>query len=124
MITGLHAMFYSAHATELRAFFRDKLRLPFTDVGHGWLIFDAPSADLGVHPTDAAHPTAPHNTHNISFFCTNIQATVADLQSRGVEFMQEPVDRYGTVDAGFRDPSGNGWKMIESAANPPSREAP
>jgi hypothetical protein len=25
-----------------------------------------------------------------------------------------PVDRYGTVDAGFRDPSGNGWKMIEA----------
>jgi hypothetical protein len=33
-----------------------------------------------------------------------------------VEFTQEPVDRYGTVDAGFRDPSGNGWKMIESTA--------
>jgi len=98
MITGLHAMFYSAHATELRAFFRDKLRLPFTDVGHGWLIFDAPSADLGVHPTDAAHPTAPHNTHNISFFCTNIQATVADLQSRGVEFTAPITDQgFGLV---------------------------
>jgi hypothetical protein len=24
------------------------------------------------------------------------------------------MDRYGTVDAGFRDPSGNGWKMIEA----------
>jgi len=32
----------------------------------------------------------------------------------GVEFTQEPVDRYGTVDAGFRDPSGNGWKMIQA----------
>lgn len=31
-----------------------------------------------------------------------------------VEFTQEPVDRYGSVDASFRDPSGNGWKMIES----------
>jgi hypothetical protein len=27
---------------------------------------------------------------------------------------QKPMDRYGTVDAGFRDPSGNGWKMIEA----------
>jgi hypothetical protein len=33
-----------------------------------------------------------------------------------VEFNQEPVERYGTVDAGFRDPSGNGWKLIERAA--------
>jgi catechol 2,3-dioxygenase-like lactoylglutathione lyase family enzyme len=32
----------------------------------------------------------------------------------GVEFTQEPVDRFGTVDAGFRDPSGNGWKMIQA----------
>jgi len=36
------------------------------------------------------------------------------LRTRGVEFMLEPVDRYGTVDAGFRDPSGNGWKMIQA----------
>ena len=36
-------------------------------------------------------------------------------RARGVEFTQEPVDRYGNVDAGFRDPSGNGWKMIQSA---------
>jgi hypothetical protein len=36
------------------------------------------------------------------------------MRSRGVEFIQEPVERYGAVDAGFRDPSGNGWKMIQS----------
>ena len=31
----------------------------------------------------------------------------------GVEFTQEPIERYGSIDASFRDPSGNGWKMIE-----------
>ena len=36
------------------------------------------------------------------------------MRERGVEFTQEPVDRYGTVDAGFRDPSGNGWKLIQA----------
>jgi len=36
------------------------------------------------------------------------------LRARGVEFTQEPVKRFGTVDAGFRDPSGNGWKMIQA----------
>ncbi|QRP64044.1 VOC family protein [Rhodanobacter sp. FDAARGOS 1247] len=39
------------------------------------------------------------------------------LQALGVEFTQEPISRYGTVDAGFRDPSGNGWKMIEAKAS-------
>jgi catechol 2,3-dioxygenase-like lactoylglutathione lyase family enzyme len=36
------------------------------------------------------------------------------MSERGVEFTQEPVARYGSVDASFRDPSGNGWKMIEA----------
>ena len=35
------------------------------------------------------------------------------MRSQGVEFTQAPVERFGRVDAGFRDPSGNGWKMIE-----------
>jgi catechol 2,3-dioxygenase-like lactoylglutathione lyase family enzyme len=36
------------------------------------------------------------------------------LSARGVEFTQEPVERYGNVDANFRDPSGNGWKMMQA----------
>jgi catechol 2,3-dioxygenase-like lactoylglutathione lyase family enzyme len=42
------------------------------------------------------------------------RAACEQMRSRGVEFTQEPVDRYGTVDAGFRDPSGNGWKIIQA----------
>ena len=41
------------------------------------------------------------------------RAAYAALSAKGVEFVQEPIRRYGQVDAGFRDPSGNGWKMIE-----------
>lgn len=35
------------------------------------------------------------------------------LSKLGVDMTQEPVERFGAIDAGFRDPSGNGWKMIE-----------
>jgi uncharacterized glyoxalase superfamily protein PhnB len=42
------------------------------------------------------------------------RAAYDQMRARGVEFTQEPMDRYGNVDAGFRDPSGNGWKMIEA----------
>jgi catechol 2,3-dioxygenase-like lactoylglutathione lyase family enzyme len=35
-------------------------------------------------------------------------------RGRGVEFTQEPIERYGSVDASFRDPSGNGWKLIQA----------
>jgi catechol 2,3-dioxygenase-like lactoylglutathione lyase family enzyme len=42
------------------------------------------------------------------------RASYEEMSARGVEFAQEPVDRYGSVDASFRDPSGNGWKMIQA----------
>ena len=42
MIRGMHAMFYSSEADALREFIRDQLGLAGTDVGGGWLIFDAP----------------------------------------------------------------------------------
>jgi len=42
------------------------------------------------------------------------QTAYEQTRARGVEFTQEPVERYGSVDASFRDPSGNGWKLIEA----------
>ncbi|CAN7616279.1 VOC family protein [Agrobacterium tumefaciens] len=36
------------------------------------------------------------------------------MHKRGVEFTQEPIARYGSVDASFRDPSGNGWKLVQA----------
>ncbi len=41
------------------------------------------------------------------------KATYDTLRAKGVEFTQEPIARYGGVDANFRDPSGNAWKMVE-----------
>ena len=35
------------------------------------------------------------------------------MRAAGVELTQEPIDRFGNIDAGFRDPSGNGWKVIQ-----------
>ncbi len=48
------------------------------------------------------------------FVVKDCRATFEAMRAKGVEFMQEPIDRFGTVDAGFRDPSGNGWKMIQA----------
>ena len=92
MIRGMHAMFYSSKAAELRAFLRDKLGLKGVDVGEGWLIFDAPEADLGVHPTEDGEP--PSGTADISFYCDDIEATVRELEAKGVEFTG-PVEDHG-----------------------------
>ena len=65
-------------------------------MGGGWLIFDAPEADLGVHPTEGGG--APSGTAEISFYCDDIAETVRQLQARGVEFAQEVEDHgYGLV---------------------------
>jgi len=42
------------------------------------------------------------------------RAAYEQYRSKGVEFTQEPTSRFGSVDASFRDPSGNGWKLIEA----------
>ena len=62
----------------------------------GWLIFDAPEADLGVHPNENGEPAS--GTTEISFYCDDIALPVAELRSRGVEFTQEVEDHgYGLV---------------------------
>lgn len=104
MIRGMHAMFYSSEAAGLRAFLKEKLGLAGTDVGDGWLIFDAPEADLGVHPTQGSEVVS--GTSDISFYCDNISQTVAELRARGVEFTQEVEDHgYGLVTF-FKVPGG------------------
>ena len=107
MIRGVHTMFYSSEPEKLRAFLRDKLGLPATDVGDGWLIFDLPESDMGVHPAaTGGDDAAPSGTHNISFYCDDIQKTVAELKQKGVEFTEPVTDRgYGLV-THFKVPGG------------------
>jgi catechol 2,3-dioxygenase-like lactoylglutathione lyase family enzyme len=97
MIRGVHTMFYSSEPEALRAFLRDKLGLPCTDVGDGWLIFDLPEADMGCHPEDKDHGAASGTPH-ISFYCDDINKTVSELRARGVEFTEPIMDQgYGLV---------------------------
>jgi predicted enzyme related to lactoylglutathione lyase len=105
MIKGVHTMFYSSKAQELRAFIRDKLRFPCTDVGDGWLIFDLPEADMGCHPTDAAGGP-PSGAPSISFYCDDIRKTVAELKGRGVEFTDSVTDAGYGLRTHFRMPGG------------------
>jgi catechol 2,3-dioxygenase-like lactoylglutathione lyase family enzyme len=48
------------------------------------------------------------------FFSTDdVQASYEELSRRGVEFQQEPTEQPYGIDAGFRDPSGNQFRMAE-----------
>ena len=99
MIKGVHTMFYSSQPEALRAFIRDKLEFSFTDVGDDWLIFDLPEADMGVHPADGGGEHGePAGTHDVSFYCDDIEGTVAELKAKDVQFTSDITDQgYGLV---------------------------
>jgi len=129
---------YVRDQDEALAFYVDKLGFRVhTDARNGdyrWLTVqhpEQPSFQLGLfRPGPPMHDAATAKTlcevvakgamPPLVLVVDDCRAACERLSAMGVEFTQEPVDRYGTVDAGFRDPSGNGWKMIE---NSPSRGA-
>jgi predicted enzyme related to lactoylglutathione lyase len=48
------------------------------------------------------------------FFSTDdCRASYEELKSRGVEFTQEPMEQPYGIDAGFRDPSGNHFRIAQ-----------
>ncbi len=75
MITGAHSIIYSANPEADRAFFRDVLKLSHVDVGHGWLIFGLPPAEVAVHPAEA------NDVHEFFFMCDDIHAFVAEMKN-------------------------------------------
>src|SRR5690242_7817792 len=86
MITGVHAIVYSKDAEKAHAFFRDVLKYPSVDAGHGWLIFALPPAEIAAHPAE----TSEH--HELYFMCDDVEKTVAELKRKGVEFTGPVVD--------------------------------
>jgi catechol 2,3-dioxygenase-like lactoylglutathione lyase family enzyme len=41
------------------------------------------------------------------------RATYRELSAKGVEFTEEPEERFYGIDAGFRDPFGNPWRLTQ-----------
>jgi catechol 2,3-dioxygenase-like lactoylglutathione lyase family enzyme len=91
MIRGAHVILYSKDAEQDRAFFRDVLKYPHVDAGHGWLIFALPPAELAVHPADTG------GTHELYFMCDDVQAFIADMHARGVACDAVHEERWGSL---------------------------
>jgi hypothetical protein len=78
MITGAHAIIYSTNPEADRAFLRDVLAFPNVDVGHGWLIFALPPAELAVHPGSS------NDVHELYLMCDDIEAFMARMTEHKV----------------------------------------
>jgi catechol 2,3-dioxygenase-like lactoylglutathione lyase family enzyme len=102
-----------------------------TDVRNGdyrWLTVqhpEQPSFQLGLYVPQP--PTVDETTAQtlrelvakgamppLVFVADDCRAAYEQFRAAGVEFTQEPIERYGSVDASFRDPSGNGWKLVQA----------
>jgi hypothetical protein len=93
-INGTHLLFYTTQAEQLRAMLRDVLGFKHVDAGHGWLIFQTPPGEVGVHPAENGN----EGTHAISFMCDDINKTIAELRSKGIDVDPDPADHgYGIV---------------------------
>jgi hypothetical protein len=87
-ITGVHALLYTREPDAVRAVLRDAFGWDHVEAGGGWLIFKLPPAELGVHPGEG--PTFDSGVrHELSLMCDDLEATVAELRSKGVEIDDE-----------------------------------
>jgi hypothetical protein len=87
MLTGAHSIIYSSNAEADRAFLRDVLKLTSVDVGHGWLIFGLPPAEIAVHPSDK------NDVHEFYLMCDDVEAFVAEMGRHQVPC--EAIDNQG-----------------------------
>jgi len=90
-IIGAHILLYTSQPEALRATLRDVFGWTHVDAGEGWLIFALPPAELGVHPAEG--PTYESGVrHQLTLICDDINATVRELQAKGIEVNGAPTD--------------------------------
>jgi len=91
MIYGAHVILYSKDSDRDRAFFRDVLKYPSADAGHGWLIFALPPAELAVHPSDT------NDVHQLYLMCDDVHAFIAEMKGHDVTCTPVQEERWGSL---------------------------
>ncbi|MCB9869582.1 MAG: extradiol dioxygenase [Planctomycetes bacterium] len=87
MLNGAHVILYSRDSEADRVFLRDVLKLPFVDVGDGWLVFGLPPAEVAVHPAETG------GTQELFLMCDDVDVLIAHMAERGISCT--PVEELG-----------------------------
>jgi catechol 2,3-dioxygenase-like lactoylglutathione lyase family enzyme len=58
--------------------------------------------------------TAKGAASGIFFATDDCKATYEEMKARGVEFTEEPSERPYGIDAAFRDPAGNNFRLVQT----------
>ena len=90
MITGVNGLLFTPEPEATREVLTELLEFEFHDAGGGWLVFDVPEADLGVHPLEEEHEPF----HQLSFKCDDIEVTLDMVEELGLELL-EPIEDQG-----------------------------
>ena len=78
MISGTHAIIYSTDPEADRDFFKLVLKLPYVDVGEGWLIFGLPPSEVAVHPH------SENDLHEFYLMCDDIRVFIREMKKRKI----------------------------------------
>ena len=128
-----HVQVWVHDQDEALAFYTEKLGMELRedvtvpDLGNfRWLSVGIPGQDIGI--TLMAIPGPPvfeEDTRKkiqdllargasggLFFTSDDVRKTYEELKGRGVEFTQEPTEQPYGIDAGFRDPSGNHFRVM------------
>ncbi|HXW17100.1 MAG TPA: VOC family protein [Candidatus Acidoferrales bacterium] len=110
MINGAHILIFSDDSEADRDFLRDVLGFKSVDVGHGWLIFKLPPAEVAVHPTDDGSKRAPGTAGHMAraevyLMCDDLKAQMKTFETKGVSCAPVQQERWG-MKTSIRLPSG------------------
>jgi predicted enzyme related to lactoylglutathione lyase len=99
MINGAHFLLHSTDPEADRKFFRDVLKFPSVDVGHGWLILALPPTEIAVHPSEDDVRQAPDHKKGWSLYlmCDDLQAEIKSLKAKKVRCTEIQEERWGII---------------------------
>ena len=141
MLTLSHICLWVNDQDEARDFYVDKLgfelREDTTMAGFRWLTLSPPDQpELEISVVVPGGPALDPGTAQqvrelmakgviggLIFQTDDCRATYEELRARGVEFTEEPNERPYGIDAAFRDPSGNGFRLVQQLTVAPAPTA-
>jgi catechol 2,3-dioxygenase-like lactoylglutathione lyase family enzyme len=135
MITLAHAQLWVHDQDEALAFYTDKLGMEvrsdvtLPEMGNfRWLTVGPPGQEdvaitlMAIPGPPVMDDTTAEDVRNLMskgfagtiFLRTDdVQASYEELKGRGVEFTETPEERPYGIDSGFRDPSGNSFRLTQ-----------
>ena len=129
-----HAQVWVTDQDEALAFYTEKLGMEIREdvtvpeLGNfRWLTVGVPGQDVAITLMAVPGPPvfddetraqihallAKGASGGLFFAADDVQKSYEELKAKGVEFLQEPTEQPYGIDAGFRDPSGNNFRMAQ-----------